>query len=544
MTIGDANRTLQVLSIGTNFTDLAINDLNLASTTNTLSLNIGNDNSFQAGVGILTVNGIVNNPASGAQSIQKNNGGVLVLTNSANAYDGSTTINQGRVVLTTPGAGSNSTISLATANDRRGDIEFRADGAGSVFTYANPVTTSGGNAGSARTIVVGPTGPGSEDKTVQIPSLTINNAGGYSVGGSGSSALFFDGANGYQIEVTGGVTLSSSVNLRIRGAITTFSGTVSGAAGSALEKHDQGTLNLNGNNNYLGTTTISNGYLVLGHDNALGAATSDVTFRNNAFSQILASGTRTISRNFINTGTGSVQTLGGLDAGAKLFTGNVNMSSRGMSLTSFTGGDTTFSGVVSGAFGLQKEGNGTVILAPASGTGNTYSGVTTVAQGILIGQAQATSGSPFGTGGMTILDAEIRLRGQAGATTITSSTGALTVAGGSRVGVQDTSAGAFSTTLNFGSLVRSGAAGTVVFVPLTGALGTAENFTFAAALPSANGIVGPWAVHSTSGTNNAANFITGESPAFPPTPTAALPAASTPSPARRRFSTPAASAAR
>ncbi|MBK8037081.1 MAG: autotransporter-associated beta strand repeat-containing protein [Verrucomicrobiaceae bacterium] len=504
----DANRTLQVFSIGTNFTDLAVNDITFANSANTISLTIGNDNSFQAGVGILTVNGIIGNQATGAQSLTKNNGGVLIL-NSDNTYDGVTTISQGRLVLSDTGAAgvAGSAINLNTNSDRSAQLEFRINGSGP-FLFDNAVATAGGNDNSDRLITVGPTGPGSENQVVQISSLTIGHGGNYAVGGADNSAIFFDGFNGYQIEV-GAITLNRDIALRPRGALTTVTGVISGAAGNDLEKNDQGTLWLNGNNTFLGSTTTSGGYLVLGHDNALGAATSDVIFRSNVVSQVLASGTRTISRNFINTATGGIQTLGGLDAGAKTFSGNVNMSARGVSLTAFEGGDTTFSGLISGSFGIQKEGNGIVILAPSSGTGNTYSGTTTVVQGLLIGQAQATSGSPFGTGAMTILDAEVQLRGLAGASSSTSHTGALTVSGGARVGVADQSSGSFSTTLGFGSLVRSGAAGTVTFVPATGALGTVENFSFTSALDNVNGIAGPWAVHSLSGVNHSANYITG-----------------------------------
>ncbi len=505
VTFGDAARALQVLSIGTNFTDLAVNNVTLFNSANTATFVVGNDNSFQAGVGILTINGTILDQPTGLQSIQKNNGGVLVLTNAGNTYDGGTIVTQGRVVLTTPGAAGPGAISMATATGRRGDIEFRGNDVGPIV-YPNAVTTSGGDGSSTRAIVVGPTGVGSEDKTVQIPSLTINNAGGYTVGGTGSSALFFDGANGYKLEVTGGVTLTSSIALRNRGAMLTLSGVVSGAATSLLEKNEQGTLVLNNANTYLGTTTISNGYIVLGNDSALGAATTDVTFRNNVFSQILASGARTISRNFINTGTGSIQSLGGLDAGAKTFSGNVNLSTRGMSLTAFAGGDTTFSGVITdgaGTFGIQKEGNGTVILNPSTGTGNTYDGGTTVVQGTLIGQAQATSGSPFGTGGITMADGELQLTGRATATTTTATV--LTTGGGARIGVDATAGGA--TTFAFSSLARSGS-GSITFVPTTGSLNTNEIFTFSTAPTLVNGIVGPWAVATTSGVNNAANYVT------------------------------------
>lgn len=504
----DAGRTLQVFSIGTNFTDLIVNNIVFPNAAAVIDLSIGGDNSFQTGAGGLTVNGVIDDMPTGLQTLRKNNGGALVLANS-NTYDGGTIITQGRLILANVGAAgtTGTTISLTTNNDRRSDLEFRINGAGP-FLFDNPVATAGGNDGSTRVIVAGPMGPGSEDVTVQIPSLTIGHGGAYTVGGSTNSAVFFDGFNGYKIEI-GDVVLNRDIALRTRGALTTITGVLSGAAGNDLEKNEQGTLWLNGDNTYLGATTITNGYLVLGHDNALGAAASVVTFRSNVFSQILASGVRTISRNFINTGTGNLQTIGGLDAGTKTFTGNINLSTLGIVLTSYTGGDTTFTGVISGGFGVDKQGNGTVTLDPSTGTGNTYTGLTNVVQGVLIGQAQATSGSPFGTGAMTILDAEVQLRGLDGASSVTSGTGALTVSGGARIGVEDFAADAFTTTLTFDSLARGGTTGTVTFVPIRGALGTEERFTFTSSLSNANGIAGTWAVHAMSGSNNAASYIAG-----------------------------------
>jgi autotransporter-associated beta strand protein len=501
----DTTRVLQVLSIGTNFTNLQVNNVNFGNLTSTVDLNVGIDNSFQAGAGMLTVVGTIADQPTGLQTLRKNNGGVLVLTN-ANTYDGGTIVTQGRLVLTNTQAASTGGISLTTNNDRRSDLEYRINGVGP-FLFDNAVTTAGGNDNSSRVIVVGPTGLGSENVTIQIPSLTIGHGGAYAVGGSGNSAVFFDGHSGYNLEI-GTIALNRDIALRTRGAYVAVTGVVSGAAGNDLEKNDVGTLRFDSDNTYLGATTITSGYLVLGHDNALGLATSDVVFRSNVNSQILASGTRTISRNFINTGTAAVQTLGGLDAGAKLFTGNVNMSTRGMALTAFTGGDVTFSGVISGAFGIDKQGNGVVILNPTSGTGNTYSGTTTVTQGTLIGMAQATSGSPFGTGGMTVLDAEVRLQGLATpAANHQTVGGVLTVGGGARIVVDDSTADTFSTDFRFDSLARTGQ-GTVTFVPQRGDLGGEELFSFSTAPTLANSIIGPWAVRTASGANNAADYVT------------------------------------
>lgn len=505
----DANRTLQVFSIGTNFTDLAVNNIVFANSANTITLAVGVDNSFQAGAGMMTVNGIIANQATGAQSLSKGNGGVLIL-NSDNTYDGTTTITQGRLVLSNTGAAgvAGSTIAMATNSDRSGQLEFRINGTGP-FLFDNAVTTSGGNDNSDRLITVGPVDASSENQVVQITSLTIGHGGTYAVGGADNSAIFFDGFNGYQLEI-GSVVLNRDIALRPRGALTTVTGVISGAAGNDLEKNDQGTLWLNGDNTYLGSTTITSGYLVLGHDNALGAAASDVTFRSTPLSQVLASGTRTISRNFINTATGGVQTLGGLDAGAKLFSGNVNLSTRGIALSSFTGGDTTFTGVISGGSGIDKQGNGTVILNPATGTGNTYTGTTTVTQGTLIGQAQATSGSPFGANSaFAISDGILQLNGLASpsANSVTSTTGDLTVSGGARLVVNDIAADTFTTELNFNSLIRTGQ-GTITFVPQRGDLGGEELFTFTTAPTLVNTIIGPFTLSWQNGTSNAADYVT------------------------------------
>ncbi|MGC3967477.1 MAG: autotransporter-associated beta strand repeat-containing protein [Pirellulales bacterium] len=500
----DTNRVLQVLSIGTNFTDLAVNNINFIDAASTIDLNIGADNSFQSGAGTMTVNGMIGDQPTGLQTLRKNNGGVLVL-NGFNTYDGGTIVTQGRLVLSNTQAASTGGISLTTNNDRRSDLEYRINGGGP-FLFDNAVSTAGGNDGSTRIIVVGPTGSGSENVTIQIPSLTIGHVGAYTVGGTGSSAVFFDGYNGYNIEI-GSIALNRDIALRTRGAHVTVTGVVSGAAANDLEKNDVGTLRFNGDNTYLGTTTITSGYLVLGHDNALGLATTDVVFRSNVNSQILATGVRTIGRNFINTGTGAVQTLGGLDAGAKLFTGNLNMSTRGFALTAMAGGDVTFSGLISGGFGIEKQGDGTVVLNPTSGTGNTFTGGTTITQGTLVGHAQ-TSGSPFGTGTMTILDGTLMLQGRATPTANHQTVvGALSVGGGARIVVSDAAADSFSTDLRFASLARTGQ-GTVTFVPQRGVLGTEELFSFGTAPGLVHSILGPWAVRTASGLSNAADFVT------------------------------------
>lgn len=353
MRMDDADRAFVVGSAGTTYIHTIFNgttELQNGATARNAFFDIGSDNSFQSGIGLVTLNGVVSQTGAGAVNLQKRQGGALILT-ADNTYNGFTQVQQGRLVLANLGAAGNagSNIVMEMQNDRRGDLEFRMDGTGP-FVFNNNIVTSGNDGGETRVITVGSFDGSSSNQVVQLAgNLTIGHGGTHAVDGTGSSAIYFDGFNGYQFEVTGTTNLNRDIVFRTRGALTTLSGVVAGAAGNDLEKSEQGTLWLSNDNTYLGGTILSNGYLVAAHDNAFGAATSDVTFRSTVFSQILASGARTITRNFNNTATASVQTLGGLDAGAKLFSGNINLSARGLNLTAITGGDVTFSGTISGA---------------------------------------------------------------------------------------------------------------------------------------------------------------------------------------------------
>jgi autotransporter-associated beta strand protein len=520
-----SDRALEVRTLGTIFTEFRTPTVVMPNAARTTFLDVGTDNSFQNGVGMLTVTGVIADQATGAQGLQKRLGGALILQ-SDNTYDGNTGVQQGRLVLSHVGAAGTAltTLDFNTNNDRRSDIEFRLDGAGPhTIANAGMSTGTGGNDGSTRVLTAGPITPGNENGTVILPNLTIAHAGAFGVNGGTSSALFFDGFNGYKFQLNNvllnrplaGTATSTGTVFRTRGAYTTINGVLSGNAINAFEKSEQGTLVLNGNNTYLGTTTISNGTMIAGHDNAFGAATTDITFRNNAFSQILAAGVRTINRNFINTATGSTQTLGGLDAGVKTFSGNINLSTAGLVLTAAAGGDTTFTGTISGAFGITKNGNGTVILAPASGTGNTNTsaGTTTVSGGTLQGNAQATSGSPFGVDTpFAVSNGTLKLQGLAAPTanSNTASAGALgfTDFGGGKVVVNDLAADGFNTQFTFGSLNRINS-NVVTFVgERTGISATAgeERITFTAAPLVANGTLGVWAV-GTGGGSNAAHYV-------------------------------------
>ncbi|MEZ5387400.1 MAG: autotransporter-associated beta strand repeat-containing protein, partial [Prosthecobacter sp.] len=495
MRMDDADRIFSVNSIGTTYMNTVFNGttvLDNGSTDRNAYFDIGNDNSFQSGIGLLTLNNVVSQTGAGVVNLRKRQGGVLILS-ADNTYLGETRIEQGRLVLNHVGAAglAGSTIRMEMQNDRRGDLEFRMDGAGSSFVFDNDIITSGNDGGETRVITVGSFNGSSVGKVIQLDGdLTIGHGGTHAANGTGSSAIYFDHFDGYEFEVLGTTTLNRSITLRTRGGITTLSGVVAGGAANTLEKSEQGTLVLAGDNTYAGNTDIYNGYIVAAHDNAFGTATSAIRFMGSSFSEILASGVRTIDRDFNNAASGSTQTLGGLDAGAKVFSGDITLG-RTLNLTAALGGDVTFSGTFSGGQGINKVGAGTVILNPTSGSGSSYSGGTTVTQGTLVGVAQ-TSGSPFGTGAFTLANGTLRLEGIGSATTTTG--GVLTInSGNAAIVINDGMAG--GTQMTFASLTRSNSA-TLTIQGLTTDIGTAgaEVLNFTSAPGLSNGTIGTWAV--------------------------------------------------
>ena len=506
LVIGDRdtnnNRVVSFRANGGSWVDFVLNGTvspNLGAAGN-FYFDVGDDNTNTVANGMVTINGVIDAGSTGAQVLRKRNGGALVL-NADNLYDGNTLVEQGRLVLGHAGAAglASTSIELAANSDRTARLEFRFDGS-APFVLANAgITTSGGNDNSNRIFIAGARTPGNENGVVVLPTLTVGHAGTYSAGGGGNSSLYFDGFNGYRFQL-GNIVLSRSIDLRPRSGLLTVNGVISGAF--ALGKNEQGVLWLNGANTYTGGTTVTNGYVVAGNDAAFGNSATAVQFRGNTFSQVLASGVRTLSRAFENTASGSTQTLGGLDAGAKLFSGALTLT-RGIAVTAAVGGDVTFSGAIGGVGGLTKVGAGRVILAPA--TGNAFTGGIAVTEGELVGRATAT-GSPFGANtAFTVADGALRLANATGAANSTTTTGGLTINSGNAAVVVE--GGGQATSLAFGSLTRTANA-TLTLKGVDTDLGgaTNEKVVFTAAPTLVNGLIGPWAVIQGAGASTAANF--------------------------------------
>lgn len=473
--------------------------------------------------GFVTVEGAVGQSFSSSPgaNLTKAGGGMLILTQPS-THTGLTTANGGTFVLTNPNA------ITGVMRLQSGTLSLRSDSVAPVDFNFSAFNLLGGG-----TLSVGPLSPvgtaAYAGTRIRIPEIN----------GGTQTALTVSGTLNSSLQVVSPMTIGANFTLTVNATQVDLAGGVSGNFG--LTKAGNGVLKLSGAAVSSGSTSINQGFVIANHDDGTGAVD---TFGSGALAfaggsgsgGILISGARRMTKDVSNnsTLTNAVQTLGGIDAGAKTFSGNIDLGARGLTLTAEPGGDVTFSGVISnsqpvtvgsltgGAYsggnnggspasaifnaGTPSLGRGTIILAPASASGNTFSGALTIHTGTLIGTA-VTGGAPFGNGSatnsITINQATLQLNGIA-ASTVTQTAGALTVGGGARVLINDI-ADAFTTQFTVGSLARAGV-GTLAYVPVLAS--GQETFSITAPPALINTIVAPWLVKATSSANPAGDFVT------------------------------------
>ena len=236
----------------------------------------------------------------------------------------------------------------------------------------------------------------------------------------------------------GGIAISSGVNLRLEQ--TTQAGEVqSSISGSgSLTKEGAGTLTLSGKNSWAGGTTVSGGDLTIATGDSLptsstaGIADTTVekdaklTFRNDSAASYAYAGSIDGDGKVLKDGTGTVELSGPTTGILSDWKGGTEILNGTLKVTALTSlpqntpadpniGDVdisgssgilelhlktngTYAGVASGNGQLKKSGTATLTLDGL----NTYTGGTSISEGILIGKWTAGNVSTLGTGGVTV----------------------------------------------------------------------------------------------------------------------------------------------
>lgn len=325
---------------------------------------------------------------AGSGTIQADGSGAITFSNAAFNYSAGTTSDTTRIVTLSGSNTADNTISgVIIDNDTDAPIAITKSGLGRWVlagnsTYTGTTTVSAGTLVIAHANALGGTAAGTTVSAgaalgLQGGITTANEA--LTISGTGISG---DGA---LLNVSGNNTYSGAVTLGANSTIGATSGTLTLASavsgGFGLTKAGAGTVVLNAANTYTGTTAVSGGVLRYGVNDALaaGAVTIDsgATLDVGTFSDSVGTVTLT-SGNIIGTGT---------------------LTSTG----SFAVSAGTISAPLAGAVGLTKTGTGTVALNAS----NTYTGLTTVSDGVLRLGANQTSA----TSSVTVTSGTLDLNG-------------------------------------------------------------------------------------------------------------------------------------
>ena len=347
----------------------------------------------------LTLSGAVSNTgAAGTGTITKTGAGTLALTG-LNTYADGTTISNGTIQINS----ANSLGALA------GTANLNSTGTGTTATLeALNSITSGRNftlAGTANTVLVDPgatyemdgliadgASAGSLTKT-GTGTLALGNNDTYTGGTTVSAGTLQLGAGGTSGSVAGAITDNAALTLN-RTDDYALGNVISGTGTLTQAGHDNVTLT--GANTFTGNTAVGAGTLTLG--NALALQNSTLNYNNQGGT--LSFGTLTAATLAGLTGAQNLALTNTTPAAVTLTLGNNSVSS-------------TYTGTLSGAGGVTKNGTGTTTLGSGAAGGATYTGLTEVNQGTLVIGGVTNSTGTFdvsaisGTSGLTFADSAV-----------------------------------------------------------------------------------------------------------------------------------------
>ena len=454
----------------------------------------------KSGAGTLTLGGTSSNTFSGGANV---NDGVLVLSKSAtiNAFSGSLVIGDGS------GASRSAIARLNQINqipDASG-VTLASDGMLDLQTFTDTVASITANGG-----VITSTGGG-----------RLDLGGNITVNGTGSLATLIEAALG----LNASRTFLVNDNSVLGDADLTISGLISnGSAASGLTKTGLGTLLLSGANTFSGGTTLLNGTVLMDSSSTgsitngpLGTGTvllGDTTGSNSAALLFSTTSGHSISNPItVRAGSSGTRTIGAMNtSGVSTYSSAITLNAAAL-LSAASGGQVSFTGVLSGVGGVTKTGAGSVYFTNT----NTLTGALVVQSGILNlsganGKLSAVPSITIDAGANLTLDntagenftripagAPITLNG--GELKFISSTnnssqqaGALNVAGGSSaVTVVHNGTPVQSTSLTFNSLGTITPGASVNFTGTGGTLGSGLFGPHIFITGQANGALDSWA---------------------------------------------------
>ncbi len=330
---------------------------------------------------------------SGATSLTKSGSGTLTLV-TANDYTGGTTISAGTLQLGNGSANGSvagsivNNAALIVNNGASQAMSTVVSGSGTVTKIASTtLTLSGANTFSGALSV--------KSGTVSVASVNDTSTSG-PLGNSANAVVLGDTSATGTLQYTGGsasttkkftMAASGTGAFQIDSGTLTLNGLIDGSG--VLNKTGSGALTLPILNTFSGGLTLTAGTLNINHGSALGssgtftigAGTIDNTTSG---SIILNDRPQSWSGDFTFTGTQDLD----LGSGAVALTAsrNVTVVTKNLSV----------GGIISGAYGITKAGDGTMILSGVS----TYTGQTLINAGTLkvnsINSVSAVTGSSLG----------------------------------------------------------------------------------------------------------------------------------------------------
>ena len=381
---------------------------------------------YGPGTSTLKLTGIV----SGTGTLDKTDGGVLILTNSNNSYSGGTNIGAGTLQI---GAGTTGSLGSGAVTDN-GTLAFDLSGNA---TVAGVISGSGSltQSGSGTTDLQGANtftgtttvnagflvGDGPNDMSGALGSsstITVNNGGTLESGSNDNSLLGKSNATTGAILLNAGGTLTVSLNtttnhlrtVTLAGGILDGTGALAGDAATFGRWVLDQTVTVQGSTN--ATSTIE----ALGVGLSQSGGTQFLVNKSGANPDLAVTGTfshlaSSADNGFVKTGTGTMNL-----SGANTYTGGTTVSAGTLQLGDGTtdgsiaglsivdnatlvinnANDLTYAGIISGSGSLTKSSGGLLTL---TGT-NTYSGTTTISGGVLQFGDGTTDGSIANSSGI------------------------------------------------------------------------------------------------------------------------------------------------